>query len=249
MQVIGIIPARYSSQRLPAKPLADICGKPMIQWVYEQAKKSQLLNEVIVATDNQKILDVVKNFGGKVVMTPECESGSDRVALVARTFPTAQVVVNIQGDEPLISPQLIDECVDALIKDGNAVVATAVKKIESENEIKNPNVVKVVLDKNNYALYFSRAEIPFVRDTKSISTMFYKHYGIYIYRANFLQHYTIMQPTMLEQTEKLEQLRILENGFRIKCVITEAESFSVDTQEDLEHVRTIMNNKIISKKL
>ncbi len=241
MKIVGIIPSRYASTRLPAKPLVDICGKPMVQRVYEQAKKSALLTDVIVATDDERIESAVKTFGGKVVMTPaDIHSGSDRIALAAKNM-AADIVVNIQGDEPLIDPQLIDQTIQALIDDEAVVVGTAVKKISSQNDIFNPSVVKVVLDKNNYALYFSRSPIPHVRDARNenewlTQATVYKHFGIYVYRAEFLQHYTTMPQSPLEIAEKLEQLRVLENGYRIKCVITEYESLPVDTQEDLEKI-------------
>lgn len=241
MNIIGIIPSRYASTRLPAKPLVDICGKPMVQRVYEQAKKSALLTDVIVVTDDERIESAVKTFGGKVVMTPaDIQSGSDRIALAAKNM-AADIVVNIQGDEPLIDPQLIDQTIQALIDDEAAVVGTAAKKISSQNDIFNPSVVKVVLDKNNYALYFSRSPIPHVRDARNetewlTQATVYKHFGIYVYRADFLQHYTTMPQSPLEIAEKLEQLRVLENGYRIKCVITEYESLPVDTQEDLEKI-------------
>lgn len=241
MNIIAIIPARYASTRLPAKPLVDICGKTMIQRVYEQAKKSKLINDVIVATDDELIADEVTSFGGKVELTPvDINSGSDRIALAAKN-KNANIVVNVQGDEPLIDPQLIDQTIQALIDDRQAVVSTAVKKISSSEDVFNPNVVKAVLDVSNYALYFSRSPIPHARDEKLGTAWldhidYYKHFGIYVYRADFLQKFTTLAPTALEKAEKLEQLRILENGYKIKCVITEYESFPVDTPDDLERV-------------
>lgn len=241
MNIIAIIPARYASTRLPAKPLVDICGKPMIRRVYEQAKKSKLISDVVIATDDARIVSAVQSFGGKAEMTPvEIQSGSDRIAFVAKQM-NADIVVNVQGDEPLIDPLLIDQTIRALIDDTNAVVATAVKKTLSHQDVFNPNVVKVVLDTNQYALYFSRSPIPHMRDAKKDSdwfngTAFYKHFGIYVYRADFLQRYTTLPQTQLEHAEKLEQLRILEYGYKIKCVVTEYESFPVDTPEDLRRV-------------
>ncbi len=245
MKIIGIIPSRYASTRLPAKPLADICGKPMIQRVYEQVKQSTLLTSVVVATDDERIASAVRSFGGNVQMTPvDIQSGSDRIALVAKNNP-ADIVVNIQGDEPLIDPQLIDQTIRLLIDDTQAVVGTAVKRTSSHQDLFNANIVKVVLDRNNFALYFSRSPVPFVRDAKKdeewfSSTTFYKHFGIYVYRADFLQYYTSLKPSALEEAEKLEQLRILENGFRIKCAVTEYESLPVDTPEDLLRVIEIV---------
>jgi 3-deoxy-manno-octulosonate cytidylyltransferase (CMP-KDO synthetase) len=248
VNIIGIIPSRYASTRLPAKPLVDICGKTMVQRVYEQAMKSSLLTNVVVATDDARIETAVRQFGGNVQMTPvDIQSGSDRIALVAKDLQ-ADIVVNIQGDEPLIDPLLIDQTVRALMEDKSAVVATAVKRTSSHQDIFNPNVVKVVLDKDRYALYFSRSPIPHVRDAKRdedwfTGTVFYKHFGIYVYRSDFLQHYTTLEPSLLETAEKLEQLRILENGYRIKCVVTEYESQPVDTPEDLHKVIQIIQRQ------
>jgi len=242
LKILAIIPSRYASQRLPAKSLADIHGKPMVQHVYERAKQSQLLTEVIVATDDARIESAVKKFGGRAVMTPATlQSGSDRIAFAARSIE-ADIVVNVQGDEPLIDPKVIDQAVQLLLDDETAVVGTAVKKISSLDDLLTPSVVKVVLDKNHYALYFTRSLVPFVRDSAEVTqwlkhAVFYKHFGIYAYRSAFLQVFTSLAPTPLEQTEKLEQLRILENGYRIKAAITELDSIPVDTQEDLEKVR------------
>ena len=220
----------------------------MVQRVYEQAKRSSLLTTVVVATDDERIEKAVRDFGGNVQMTPvDIQSGSDRIALVARDLQ-ADIVVNIQGDEPLIDPKLIDQTVRALMEDRTAVVATAVKRTSSHQDIFNPNVVKAVLDKDRYALYFSRSPIPHVRDAKRdedwfSGTVFYKHFGIYVYRADFLQHYTTLTPSPLETAEKLEQLRILENGYKVKCVVTEYESQPVDTPEDLQKVIQIIQQQ------
>ncbi len=241
MNIIGIIPSRYASTRLPAKPLVDICGKPMVQRVYEQAQRSKLLSSVVVATDDERIGSAVRAFGGNVRMTPvDVQSGSDRIALVAGHY-NADLVVNIQGDEPLIDPELIDETIRLLIDDPSTMVGTAVKKTSSHQDLFNPNIVKVVLDRNNFALYFSRSPIPHIRDAKKdddwfSGTTFYKHFGIYVYRADFLRKYTALEQSALEVAEKLEQLRILEHGFKIKCTVTEYESLPVDTPEDLQKV-------------
>jgi len=248
LKIIGIIPSRYASQRLPAKALVDIQGKPMVQHVYERAKMSRMLNDVIVATDDERIETAVKKFGGNAVMTPkDIRSGSDRIAYAARSLD-ADIVVNIQGDEPLINPKVIDETVQLLVDDLSAVVGTAVKKIQSIEELLTPSVVKVVLDKNCYALYFTRSLIPFVRDSAEVTdwlkhATFYKHLGIYVYRSSFLQSYAGLSPTLLEQAEKLEQLRILEHGYRIKAAVTEFDSTPVDTQEDLEKVRKLIKRQ------
>ena len=219
----------------------------MVQRVYERAKQSRLLTDVIIATDDERIASVVRKFGGKAVMTaPEIQSGSDRVAFVARGLD-ADIIVNVQGDEPLIEPAMIDQTIQLLIDDDTAVVGTAVKKITSLDELLTPNVVKVVIDKNNYALYFTRSLVPFIRDSQEVTdwptrAVFYKHFGIYVYRGSFLQRYASLPSTPLEQAEKLEQLRILENGFRIKVGITEFDSIPVDTQEDLDRVRAKIKN-------
>jgi 3-deoxy-manno-octulosonate cytidylyltransferase (CMP-KDO synthetase) len=251
LNIVGIIPSRYASHRLPAKSLADIHGKPMVQHVYERAKQSRLLTEVIVATDDERIESAVKQFGGRAVMTPgTIQSGSDRIAFAARSLE-ADMIVNVQGDEPLIDPRVIDQTVQLLLDDAAAVVGTAVKRIASLGELLTPNVVKVVLDRNNYALYFTRSLVPFVRDSQEVTewlkhAVFYKHFGIYVYRSAFLQAYASFAPTPLEQAEKLEQLRILEHGYRIKATVTEYDSIPVDTQEDLDRVRAkfkVQNSK------
>lgn len=250
MNIIAIIPARYASTRLPAKPLLDICGQSMIRRVFEKTKQSTLITDCIIATDDARIADEARSFGGIAVMTPaEIRSGSDRIAFAARTL-NADIIVNVQGDEPLIDPQLIDETINALINNPDAAVSTAVRQTSSHQEIFNPNVVKAVLDKNNRALYFSRSAIPFVRDAKNDhawinGTIFYKHFGLYVYRADFLQRFAALPPSPLEQSEKLEQLRILENGFTIQCVVTQYESFPVDTVDDLESVRRKIKSKNI----
>lgn len=241
--IIGVIPARFASTRLMGKPLADIGGKPMIQHTYESAKKSKLLDRVIVAVDDQKIYNVVKCFGGDVQMTPkDLQSGSDRIASVVKNFPDAQIIVNIQGDEPFIQGKMIDQAIEPLLFDHDVNVSTLVKKIESVDEMKSPSVVKTVFDYNNFALYFSRSPIPFVRSARTNlerirMTDIFKHIGLYVYRRDSLLRFTKLEQTDLEQIEGLEQLRMLENGYRIKVVVTEYESFSVDTQKDLEYAR------------
>ena len=242
MKIICIIPSRLASQRLPEKALADIHGKPMIQHVYERAKRSSMLTDVLVATDSERIESAVKKFGGNAVMTPvDIQSGSDRIAFAARSLD-ADIIVNVQGDEPLIEPGMIDETVRLLTNDASVVVGTAAKKITELNDLLTPNVVKVALDKNGFALYFTRSLVPFVRDSFEVTewlrhATFYKHFGIYVYRASFLQEFSRLKPSTLEQTERLEQLRILEYGYRIKVAITQFDSIPVDTKEDLEKAR------------
>ena len=219
----------------------------MIQHVYERAKRSSMLTDVLVATDSERIESAVKKFGGNAVMTPtDIQSGSDRIAFAARSLD-ADIIVNVQGDEPLIEPGMIDETVQLLTGDSAVVVGTAAKKITELNDLLTPNVVKVVLDKNNFALYFTRSLVPFVRDSFEVTewlrhATFYKHFGIYVYRASFLQEFARLKPSTLEQTEKLEQLRILEHGYRIKVAVTQFDSIPVDTKEDLEKVRKKIKN-------
>ncbi|MEG8946886.1 3-deoxy-manno-octulosonate cytidylyltransferase [Rosettibacter firmus] len=241
--IVGIIPARFASTRLMGKPLADIGGKPMIQHTWENARKSKLLEKVVIAVDDEKVFEVVKDFGAEVYMTPKnIASGSDRIALVAKELPEADIVVNIQGDEPFINGKMIDEAIEPLLFDKKVNVSTLVKRITSVDELKSPSVVKVVFDYNNYALYFSRSPIPYVRDAKTnlerIETgEIYKHIGLYVFRKETLMKFTSLKPTDLEKIEKLEQLRMLEHGIKIKIVVTEYDTLSVDTPKDLDIAR------------
>lgn len=245
MKVIGIIPVRFKSKRFPGKPLADISGKPMVQHVYERAKKSKILDDLIIATDDKRIFDKVKEFKAKVVLTGEHPTGTDRCAEVARKIK-AEIVVNIQGDEPVIDPEIIDNAVEPLIKDKKILVSTLVHKIEDENELENPNIVKVVVDKDNFALYFSRSVIPYYlacRQTgKNIKKIFYKHIGLYVYRKDFLLKFVNMPQSMLEKAEELEQLRALENGYRIKTVLTNYSSIPVDVPKDIKKVEKFLKS-------
>jgi len=240
--IMGVIPARYKSKRFPGKVLADISGKPMIQHVYERSKKSKLLNDVIVATDDTRIKRAVEKFNGNVVMTSKKhKSGSDRIAEVAKKL-NADIIVNIQGDEPLINPKMIDQVVTPLLHDSNIYMSTLIRKITDPKDIKNPNIVKVVVDKNNFALYFSRSMIPYQDVSESSGA--YKHIGIYAYRKDFLLKFSKMKQSKLEKIEKLEQLRVLENGYKIKVVETNYNTISVDTPKDIKKVeRTIKIGK------
>lgn len=241
--VVGIIPARFASTRLLGKPLADIGGKPMIQHTYESSLKSKLLNKVIIAVDDTKVEEAAKNFGANVLMTPkEIPTGSDRLAYVIREMPEAKIIVNIQGDEPFISGTMIDQAIEPLLFDRSISVSTLAKKIETVEELKSPSIPKVVFDYNNFALYFSRSPIPFVRDAKTYldrlnKADIYKHIGLYVFRREALLKFTRLESTDLEQIEKLEQLRMLENGMKIKIVETEYDTLSVDTPEDLVRAR------------
>jgi 3-deoxy-manno-octulosonate cytidylyltransferase (CMP-KDO synthetase) len=243
-QVVAVIPARYASQRLPAKPLVDLLGKPMIQRVYEQVKAATLPGRVIVATDDERIAEVVRTFGDVVMTSPDIKSGSDRVAAVAREVP-GDIYVNVQGDEPLIAPEMIDQAIRVVLDDPSAEVGTLVRKIESLDELQNPSVVKVVFGSDRTALYFSRSEIPFVRDISDAAKWlshcaFYKHVGIYVFRREFLLKYALLPESNLERAEKLEQLRILENGHRIKVGMTHHESVPIDTPDDVRRVTELL---------
>lgn len=232
-----IIPARYGSTRLPGKPLVDLAGKPMVQHVYERASKAQHVDRVLVATDDQRVVDVVKHFGGEAVMTPaELPSGTDRAAYVAHKLDSASIIVNVQGDEPLLDPAMVDQALQPLLDDSTIRVGTLATRSDSAEEFLNPNVVKVVLDEQGYALYFSRAPIPFHRDNKTFDG-FYKHIGLYVYRKEVLLQCTTLPETDLERYEKLEQLRLLQHGFKIRVAVTEGDTIPVDTPEDVERVK------------
>ncbi len=241
--IIGIIPARFASTRLMGKPLADICGKPMIQHTWQSAKKSKLLDKVVIAVDDEKVFQVAKDFGAEVFMTPKnVASGSDRIALVAEKINDASIIVNIQGDEPFIKGKMIDEAIEPLLFDKKVSLSTLAKRITTVDEMKSLSVVKVVFDYNNYAMYFSRSPIPFARDARTNlerieSAEMFKHVGLYVYRREALLKFTSLKPTDLELTEHLEQLRFLEHGFKMKIVVTEYDSLSVDTPKDLELAR------------
>ncbi len=240
MKVYGIIPARYGSTRLPAKVLADIAGKPLIQHVYERARRSPALHRLVVATDDDRIFDRVREFGGEVLKTsPAHPSGTDRAAEAAKILGAqeADLIVNIQGDQPLFEPGMIDEIVAPFRDDPPLQMAVLVHPIHFPEEVNNPSVVKVVFDKRNFALYFSRSPMPYVITSSSIPR-YYKHIGPYAYRWGFLAIFTRMARGELEQAESLEQLRALENGVPIKVVITQFDSQEVDTPDDLEKVRS-----------
>jgi 3-deoxy-manno-octulosonate cytidylyltransferase (CMP-KDO synthetase) len=238
MKILGIIPARYASTRFPAKPLADIAGKSMIQRVYEQAGKSKSIDDVVVATDHPEIFSHVKGFGGKVCMTKESHvSGTDRCYEAALQQPKGSFdyVINIQGDEPFIQPDQIDLLASTL--DGATEIATLVKAIEEQSVLFNPNVVKAVVSKAGAALYFSRSTIPHIRNTNESQWLekhkFFKHIGMYAYRKDILERLTQLDVSSLERAESLEQLRWLENGFSIKVAETKTEALGIDTPEDL----------------
>ena len=238
--VIGVIPARYGSSRFPGKVLAEINGKPMIQWVYEQAKKSKMLDRVFVAVDDQRVLDCVEGFGGPAVMTkPIHQSGTDRIAEAVELIET-NIVVNIQGDQPLLDPIMIDEAVKPLLDDSTILMSTLKVKINEEDYL-DPSVVKVVADENDFALYFSRSLIPYSRDNVDVNI--YEHVGLYAYRKEFLLKISKLPQSYLEKVEMLEQLRVMEKGYKIKVIETASENamgVSVDTPEDLAKVQKII---------
>jgi len=250
--VIAIIPARYHSTRLEGKLLLPIDGKPLILHTLEQARKARNVSRVIVATDDEKILNaILKNYCEAVLTSPKHQSGSDRIAEVAENLPEDSIIVNVQGDEPLISPRTIEAAVETMLKYDAADIVTTCEKIESYKDVLSADVVKVITDKNGYALYFSRSPIPFPREAvkkyktlenalqkdSSIISLYRKHTGIYVYRREFLLKYTKEKQTNLEKTEMLEQLRALENGARIKVVEVAESSIGVDTKEDYERVK------------
>ena len=240
-RVVAIIPARYESTRLPGKPLADIHGQPMIQRVYERTRHADGIDRVLVATDDQRIEAAVKRFGGDVAMTSAAHrTGTDRIAEVARRLDDADIVVNVQGDLPLLDPAMVAAAVAPVRADTGLPMATVKTAIHSDEEVRNPNVVKVVTDRDDFALYFSRSPLPYWRDGASGTVVAHKHIGLYVYRRDFLLTFARLAPTPLEQAEQLEQLRALEWGFRIKVVEVAAASIEVDTPRDLERARALI---------
>ena len=246
MGVTVVIPARYASTRFPGKPLADLCGKPMIQWVYERSRSCESVDNVIVATDDSRIEDAVKAFGGQVVMTrADHATGTDRLAEVAAQLDD-EVIVNVQGDEPLIDPAMIQAAVEPLLQDTSIPMGTLKTPLTSVEEYLNPNVVKVVTDNEGFALYFSRSPIPYPRDFvgdielrwNELATA--KHIGLYVYRRDFLLAYPDLPSTPLESQECLEQLRALEHGYRIRVAQTDLAGQGVDTPEDLGKVKALI---------
>ena len=249
-RILGVIPARYGSTRFPGKPLALIAGRPMIEHVYRRCRRAALLSDVVVATDDARIMRCVAGFGGTAVMTStRHRSGTDRIAEAIQKFEIRPldfargdntkigIVINIQGDEPLVSPRAIDRLAQAMIDDPRMEMATLAARFRDRGELVSPNTVKIAVDKGGYALYFSRAIIPFYREPASFDLCNYrKHIGIYAYRADFLEQFTAWPPGRLEQIEKLEQLRALEHGVRIRVVFTKHHSPAVDTPDDLRRL-------------
>lgn len=247
-KIIACIPARYLSTRLPAKPLADICGKTMLQRVWEGTASSKLIDDIFILTDDQRIFDHCLSFDATPVMTPtDLKSGTDRILFALNNSNIDfDIVVNVQGDEPMISGDLLDSAISGFVNSG-CDVGTIIKKIDNYDEIFDTSVVKVVLNKNNNALYFSRNPIPYLRDIQSEKwaeqSKHFKHIGIYIYLGNSLLDFGNLEQSQLEQAEKLEQLRFLANGYSIFCYETEKDLISVDTEQDLEKVRKLFSLK------
>ena len=242
MKTVVIIPARYQSTRFPGKPLAKICGKPMIQWVYENSKKAEKIDDVIVATDDDRIAQAVIAFGGKVVMTSDQNrSGTDRAAEAADRLglSSKDIIVNVQGDQPLIDPRCLDDVVRPFFDEPEISMSTLAFKIVRKEEITNPKDVKVTFDQNGFALYFSRAPIPFGRDQNTEFDT-YKHLGVYAYTRQYLDIFRNLPEGRLEQIEKLEQLRALEHCHKIKVIITDYDSPEVDLAEDVGRVEEIL---------
>jgi len=245
MKVIAVIPARYASTRFPGKPLADLLGRPMLQWVWERSCQAERVDRVLVATDDRRIATVVEGFGGEVVMTrADHASGTDRLAEAVRGIE-ADLVVNVQGDEPLIDPAIIDAAIAPLLDDSSLAMGTLKTSLETVEDCLNPNVVKLVTDLEGRALYFSRSPIPHQRgaelDRAALAERpYFRHIGLYVYRRDFLLDFAAWDPTPLEQLEQLEQLRALEHGARIMTVTVESSAHGVDTPEDLERVAALV---------
>jgi 3-deoxy-manno-octulosonate cytidylyltransferase (CMP-KDO synthetase) len=247
-RILGVIPARYASSRFPGKALVTIGGKTMLQHVWERASMARYLTEVVIATDDQRILSAAAMFSARALMTRSDHiSGTDRVAEAA-SASNAQFIVNIQGDEPLIDPDAIDAAVLGLLEleDDAVLVSTLKKRIENPQDIVDPNVVKVVTDAAGNAIYFSRAAIPYVRDAGHSGSAYYKHIGLYVYRRDFLLSYSDLPVGPLERAERLEQLRALENGFKIRVVESEYDSLGVDTPEDWARISELFDKKMVA---
>ena len=238
-KILGVIPARFASSRFPGKALARLDSRSMLEHVWERVSMARYLSTVLIATDDERIAAEARRFGARVIMTrSDHVSGTDRVAEVASAFENTELVVNIQGDEPLIDPAVIDAAVLPLLEEPAIPMGTLSKRIEDAREVSDPNVVKVVTDRFGNAVYFSRATIPYMRDGGA--GVWFKHIGLYVYRRDFLLRYPDMPVGPLERAEKLEQLRAVENGFRIRVVETDYESLGVDTPEDLERVQALI---------
>jgi 3-deoxy-manno-octulosonate cytidylyltransferase (CMP-KDO synthetase) len=244
-KVLAVVPARYASTRFPGKIIAPLAGKPLVWHTYERARGARLVNEALVATDDERVVEALRPYGVRVVMTrADHPSGTDRIAEVA-AGSNAAIIVNVQGDEPLIDPNTIDATIRPLLEQPDVPMATARNLITRPDQIENPHVVKVVCDRYGHALYFSRSPIPYIRDAADRAgspRCYWQHIGLYVYRRAFLLEYARTPQTPLEQLEKLEQLRVLEHGWKIAVVDTDYETIGVDTPEDLEHVRRLLED-------
>jgi 3-deoxy-manno-octulosonate cytidylyltransferase (CMP-KDO synthetase) len=240
MKILCVIPSRLASTRTPRKALALIQGKPMIQRVYEQAAQCKTLTKVIVATDSTEIANVVTAAGGEIMMTdPNIKNGSERAAVVAEQYPEMDVIINLQGDEPFVKPEMLTALVAPYLTGEQPEMATLACPLDFNDEYPNPNFVKVITDKNGYALYFSRSPIPYFRQQNYAGEMpVYHHQGVYAYRKDFLAIYKNLAPTPLEQIESLEQLRVLENGYKIKVCVTSHRTLEINTPEELERAQS-----------
>lgn len=235
MKILCVIPSRIKSTRLPRKPLLSIQGKPMIQWTYENAARSKMLNELVVATDSLEIADIIKKIGGKVALTDEnISTGTERVAAVAAQYNDMDIIINLQGDEPFIKPQMLEQLVTPFFSDESTVMTTLAYTLAPE-KYSSPGTVKVIVDKNSDALYFSRAPIPFYKNRYTAPV--YNHMGLYAFRRNFLLIYKNLPETQLEKVESLEQLRVLEHGYKIKVCLTEEKTLEINTPEEYEQAQ------------
>jgi 3-deoxy-manno-octulosonate cytidylyltransferase (CMP-KDO synthetase) len=233
MKILCVIPSRIASTRIPRKPLLPLQGKPMVQWVYENASRCKVLSEVVVATDSDEVASVIHTIGGKAIMTnPHLATGSDRVAAVAKNYPDMDVVINLQGDEPFIKPQMLEQLVAPYLSGELPDMTTLAHPLNMETDYHSPGAVKVITDIQGNALYFSRAPIPFFRTQEKAPV--YHHIGLYAYRRDFLLHYTTLPQTPLEKTESLEQLRALENGYKIRVCLTKEKTLEINTPEEYE---------------
>ena len=240
-RAVAVIPARWASVRFPGKALVVIGGKPLVQHVWERALELETVERVVVATDDARIAEAVQGFGGAVVMTsPDCVNGTDRVAQATRDWPV-DIVVNLQGDEPTFEPKALDQLVRVMTDDPSIEMGTLAHPVVDEAEHKDPNVVKVVLDQSGHALYFTRAPVPYARQAGLVTPL--RHFGIYVFRHAFLQRYARLAPTPLEQTERLEQLRALENGVRIRVLLTPHGSIGVDTPADVDRLAAYLASR------
>ncbi|MFA4991658.1 MAG: 3-deoxy-manno-octulosonate cytidylyltransferase [Candidatus Omnitrophota bacterium] len=246
MDAVGIIPARYGSTRFEGKLLADLCGKPVIQHTWENARRSNAIDDLIIAADDKRIYNIAKGFGANVIYTSTGhKSGSDRLTEAVNSID-AKVIVNIQADEPLLHPTMIDDVVGPLLKDESINMTTLCHKIKDREEVSDPNVVKVVFDRNGIALYFSRSPIPYTMDSEIEPQNYYKHIGIYGYTKDFLFAFKSLPQSRLEQLERLEQLRVIENGYRLKVMETRFDTIGIDTAADLEKAKCLIKGNKLS---